>query len=32
MAELDADVLAVGHGGPITAGAAERLRSLVEYR
>jgi glyoxylase-like metal-dependent hydrolase (beta-lactamase superfamily II) len=32
MAELDADVLAVGHGDPITAGAAERVRSLVEGR
>jgi len=30
MAELDMDVLAVGHGDPITAGAAERMRSLVE--
>ena len=32
MAELDAQVLAVGHGEPITAGAAQRLRSLVESR
>jgi len=32
MAELDADVLAVGHGDPITAGAAERVRSLVEVQ
>jgi glyoxylase-like metal-dependent hydrolase (beta-lactamase superfamily II) len=32
MADLDADVLAVGHGDPITAGAAERMRSLVEGR
>ena len=30
MAELDPEVVAVGHGEPITAGAAERLRSLVE--
>ena len=30
MAELDTAVLAVGHGDPITAGAAERVRSLVE--
>ena len=30
MAELDMEVLAVGHGDPITAGAAERVRSLVE--
>lgn len=30
MAELDAQVLAVGHGEPITAGAAQRVRSLVE--
>jgi glyoxylase-like metal-dependent hydrolase (beta-lactamase superfamily II) len=30
MAELDPEVLAVGHGDPITAGAAVRLRSLVE--
>ena len=29
MAELDAQVLAVGHGEPITAGAAARVRSLV---
>jgi glyoxylase-like metal-dependent hydrolase (beta-lactamase superfamily II) len=29
MAELDPEVLAVGHGDPLTAGAAERLRSLV---
>ena len=29
MADLEAEVLAVGHGDPITAGAAERLRSLV---
>jgi glyoxylase-like metal-dependent hydrolase (beta-lactamase superfamily II) len=29
MAELDAEVLAVGHGDPITAGAAQRVRSLV---
>jgi glyoxylase-like metal-dependent hydrolase (beta-lactamase superfamily II) len=32
MAELDAQVLAVGHGEPITAGAAQRLSSLVESR
>ncbi len=32
MAELDTAVLAVGHGDPLTAGAAERVRSLVEYR
>ncbi len=32
MAELDAEVVAVGHGEPITAGAAEHLRSLVEGR
>jgi glyoxylase-like metal-dependent hydrolase (beta-lactamase superfamily II) len=30
MAELDPEVLAVGHGDPITAGATVRLRSLVE--
>ena len=30
MSELDPEVLAVGHGDPITAGAAVRLRSLVE--
>jgi glyoxylase-like metal-dependent hydrolase (beta-lactamase superfamily II) len=30
MAELDPEVLAVGHGDPITAGASQRLRSLVE--
>jgi glyoxylase-like metal-dependent hydrolase (beta-lactamase superfamily II) len=30
MAELDMEVLAVGHGDPVTAGAAERVRSLVE--
>jgi glyoxylase-like metal-dependent hydrolase (beta-lactamase superfamily II) len=30
MAELAPEVLAVGHGDPITAGAAVRLRSLVE--
>jgi glyoxylase-like metal-dependent hydrolase (beta-lactamase superfamily II) len=30
MAELDMEVLAVGHGDPITAGAAVRVRSLVE--
>jgi len=30
MAELDPEVLAVGHGDPLTAGAAVRLRSLVE--
>jgi glyoxylase-like metal-dependent hydrolase (beta-lactamase superfamily II) len=30
MSELDAQVLAVGHGEPITAGAAQRVRSLVE--
>jgi glyoxylase-like metal-dependent hydrolase (beta-lactamase superfamily II) len=29
MAELDAEVVAVGHGDPITGGAVERLRSLV---
>lgn len=29
MAELEAEVVAVGHGEPITGGAAERLRSLV---
>lgn len=32
MTELDTAVLAVGHGDPLTAGAAERVRSLVEYR
>ncbi len=32
MAELDTEVLAVGHGDPVTAGAAERMRSLVEGR
>ncbi len=32
MAELDPEVVAVGHGEPITAGATERLRSLVENR
>jgi glyoxylase-like metal-dependent hydrolase (beta-lactamase superfamily II) len=32
MSELDARVLAVGHGEPITAGAAQRVRSLVERR
>jgi len=30
MAGLDPKVLAVGHGDPLTAGAAVRLRSLVE--
>ena len=30
MAELDPEVLAVGHGDPLTAGAAVRLRSLIE--
>jgi glyoxylase-like metal-dependent hydrolase (beta-lactamase superfamily II) len=30
MSELDPEVLAVGHGDPITAGAAVRLRFLVE--
>jgi glyoxylase-like metal-dependent hydrolase (beta-lactamase superfamily II) len=30
MAQLDVDVVAVGHGEPITEGAAERMRSLVE--
>ena len=30
MAELDMEVLAVGHGDPVTAGAAERMRSLVD--
>ncbi len=29
MADLEAEVVGVGHGDPITAGAAERLRSLV---
>jgi glyoxylase-like metal-dependent hydrolase (beta-lactamase superfamily II) len=29
MADLGAEVLAVGHGEPITAGAAQRVRSLV---
>ena len=29
MADLEAEVVAVGHGDPITGGAAERLRSLV---
>jgi glyoxylase-like metal-dependent hydrolase (beta-lactamase superfamily II) len=29
MAELDAQVVAVGHGEPITRGAAERVRSLA---
>jgi glyoxylase-like metal-dependent hydrolase (beta-lactamase superfamily II) len=32
MAELDTEVLAVGHGDSVTAGAAERVRSLVEDR
>ena len=30
MAQLDAQVIAVGHGAPITAGAPERIRFLVE--
>jgi len=30
MAELNANVVAVGHGDPITAGGAERLRALAE--
>ena len=30
MADLDMEVLAVGHGDPITGGAAERLRSLIQ--
>src|SRR5215210_3420067 len=30
MADLEAEVVAVGHGEPITAGAAQRIRSLVE--
>ena len=30
MAELAPEVIAVGHGDPITGGAAERLRSLVQ--
>jgi glyoxylase-like metal-dependent hydrolase (beta-lactamase superfamily II) len=30
MAGMEPEVLAVGHGDPITAGAAVRLRSLVE--
>jgi len=29
MADLEAEVVAVGHGDPITGGATERLRSLV---
>jgi glyoxylase-like metal-dependent hydrolase (beta-lactamase superfamily II) len=29
MADLEAEVVAVGHGDPITGGAAERLRSLA---
>ena len=29
MADLEAEVVAVGHGDPITSGAAERLRSLL---
>ena len=29
MVDLEAEVVAVGHGDPITGGAAERLRSLV---
>ncbi|MDQ5817482.1 MAG: MBL fold metallo-hydrolase [Actinomycetota bacterium] len=29
MAGLEAEVVAVGHGEPITAGAAERVRSLI---
>jgi len=29
MADLEAEVLAVGHGDPIIAGAAQRVRSLV---
>jgi glyoxylase-like metal-dependent hydrolase (beta-lactamase superfamily II) len=29
MADLEAEVVAVGHGDPITGGAAERLRSLI---
>ena len=32
MAELDMEVLAVGHGDPVTAGAAERMRALLEGR
>ena len=32
MADLDAEVLAVGHGDPITAGAAQRVRSLLGSR
>jgi glyoxylase-like metal-dependent hydrolase (beta-lactamase superfamily II) len=30
MAELDAEILAVGHGDPITVGGADRLRTLVQ--
>jgi hypothetical protein len=30
MAELEMEILAVGHGDPITAGATERMRSLVD--
>jgi glyoxylase-like metal-dependent hydrolase (beta-lactamase superfamily II) len=30
MAELDAEVLATGHGDPITSNGGERLRALVE--
>jgi len=29
LAELEAEVVAVGHGDPLTGGAAQRLRSLV---
>ena len=32
MAQLEAEVVAVGHGDPIIAGAAERLHSLAEGR
>jgi glyoxylase-like metal-dependent hydrolase (beta-lactamase superfamily II) len=32
MAKLEAEVVAVGHGDPIIAGAAERLHSLAEVR
>jgi glyoxylase-like metal-dependent hydrolase (beta-lactamase superfamily II) len=32
MAQLEAEVIAVGHGDPIIAGAAERLHSLTEGR
>jgi glyoxylase-like metal-dependent hydrolase (beta-lactamase superfamily II) len=30
MAELEADIVAVGHGEPVASGAAERVRDLVD--